>query len=81
MHLLLLVIQQISKKLNISQFGADVVISKSGECYLLELNENMGLAGEVLEKQGVAKKYTESFVQRLQEHQKEKHPKQLCAMI
>jgi len=61
---------QAGKALGLNQFGADVIIDEGGQAYILELNDGMGISGPILEEQGVAQQYVESFIQRAGDWQK-----------
>lgn len=58
-------IARVAKCIGANQFGADVIESEDGKYYLLELNDCMGISGDILEEQQVAYKYAKSFSSRL----------------
>ena len=55
----------IANKIQLSQFGADVIIDDSGSAFILELNDGMGISGELLEAQQIPAQYVRSHMVRL----------------
>ncbi len=58
-------LSRIAAGFNINQTGFDVIKSKDGKYYVLELNDGPGVTGPLLNKQNLVEKYIGSFAGRL----------------
>jgi glutathione synthase/RimK-type ligase-like ATP-grasp enzyme len=52
---------KIGNHTGMQQFGADVLIDKHGKHYVLEINDSMGISGDMLESQQVPMHYAKSL--------------------
>ena len=56
---------EVANQLQLNQFGADIIVDDDGQFYVLELNDGMGISGDILEHQAVPQKYIKSHTERI----------------